>query len=172
MEGSQNNTVSEPNAGRKMFGMIWTIAAVIIVAAAGWYAFKNSDRINLPESGSSQSASEQAVEDPVLEAILNAEDGTLPPGIVREFTIIGQNYRFSPSEMRARKGETVRVIFKSSDMTHDWRIDELGLATKILPAGQQETLEFVAEQAGEFEYYCSVGDHKTKGMIGKLIVEE
>jgi plastocyanin len=29
----------------------------------------------------------------------------------------------------------------------------------------------VAEQVGEFEYYYSVGNHRPKGMVGRLVVE-
>ena len=32
-------------------------------------------------------------------------------------------------------------------------------------------VEFVASIAGTFEYYCSVGEHRAKGMKGNLIVE-
>jgi len=33
------------------------------------------------------------------------------------------------------------------------------------------SVEFVADQEGAFEYYCSVGNHRQQGMKGTLIVE-
>jgi len=30
---------------------------------------------------------------------------------------------------------------------------------------------FVADKAGEYEFYCSVGQHRANGMVGKLIVK-
>lgn len=68
----------------------------------------------------------------------------------------------------------------SEEGRHDWRIDEfgagtdrlLGINTAILQAGQQETVQFVADKTGTFEYYCSVGNHRQMGMRGNLIVEE
>jgi len=32
-------------------------------------------------------------------------------------------------------------------------------------------VEFTADTPGEFEYYCSVGQHRANGQVGKLIVE-
>ncbi|MEY4731380.1 MAG: hypothetical protein RL681_326, partial [Candidatus Parcubacteria bacterium] len=43
-------------------------------------------------------------------------------------------------------------------------------ATKVLTDGQSETIEFVANKAGTFEYYCSVGSHRQMGMKGTLTV--
>ncbi|MDO8658241.1 MAG: plastocyanin/azurin family copper-binding protein [Candidatus Levybacteria bacterium] len=43
-----------------------------------------------------------------------------------------------------------------------------------MPAGQTDTVEFTADTAGTFEYYCSVGNgyHKEQGMVGTLVIEE
>lgn len=90
---------------------------------------------------------------------------------VKSFTVTGANFQFSPAEMRVQQGDTVRVTFVNSAGVHDWKLDEFNAATQVLQAGQQETVEFVADQAGEFEYYCSVGNHRQMGMVGKLIVE-
>lgn len=94
-----------------------------------------------------------------------------PAGSVKEFTVTGENFRFSLGEMKVRKGDTVRVTFKSTAGFHDWTIDEFHAATKQLTAGGQETVSFVADRAGRFEYYCSVGTHRQMGMKGTLIVE-
>jgi len=94
------------------------------------------------------------------------------PGEIQEFTISGRPFLFSLKEIRVQKEDTVRVTFINEQGIHDWRVDEFGAATAILQQGQQETVEFVANQAGEFEYYCSIGDHRARGMVGKLIVEE
>lgn len=99
---------------------------------------------------------------------------------VREFLVTARNFSFSLSEMRVVKGNTVWVTLHSEEGRHDWRIDEfgagtdrlLGINTAILQAGQQETVQFVADKAGTFEYYCSIGNHREMGMRGNLIVEE
>ena len=93
-------------------------------------------------------------------------------GEVREFTVSGRPFRFSAQELRVRKGDTVRVTFLNEQGIHDWRIDGFQAATAVLQQGQQETIEFIADQTGEFEYYCSVANHRELGMKGALIVEE
>lgn len=100
-----------------------------------------------------------------------ASPSPTPKASVKEFTITGENFRFSLSEMKVRKGDTVRVTFKSTSGFHNWTIDEFHAATKQLTAGEQETVKFVADKAGVFEYYCSVGTHRQMGMKGTLIVE-
>ena len=55
---------------------------------------------------------------------------------------------------------------------HDWRLDEFNAATKVLKTGEEETIEFIANKTGQFEYYCSVGTHRQMGMKGTLTVTE
>jgi plastocyanin len=89
----------------------------------------------------------------------------------RTFTTSAENFSFSLKEMKAKQGDTVRVTLTSTEGMHDWKLDEFGVGTKVLAAGESETVEFVANKKGTFEYYCSVGAHRANGMVGKLIVE-
>ncbi len=90
---------------------------------------------------------------------------------VRKFTITGSNYKFSLPEIRVKKGETVEVTFTNEEAFHDWKIDEFNAGTAVIGAGKSETVTFVADKVGTFEYYCSVGNHRANGMKGNLIVE-
>ncbi|TSC82274.1 MAG: plastocyanin [Parcubacteria group bacterium Gr01-1014_20] len=90
---------------------------------------------------------------------------------VKEFTVEARSFKFSVSEMRVKSGDTVRVVFKNAEGFHDWKLDEFGVKTKQLQAGQEETVEFKVDKTGTFEYYCSVGQHRANGMKGRLIVE-
>ncbi len=90
---------------------------------------------------------------------------------VKEFTVAGNNFAFVPSTMRVKKGDTVRIVFKNTGGLHDWKIDEFNASTKKINSGEEDTIEFVADQTGSFEYYCSVGSHREMGMKGMLIVE-
>ena len=91
---------------------------------------------------------------------------------VKEFVVEGSNFKFSLSEMKVKKGETVRVVFKNVEGMHDWVVNEFDAKTSVINGGEEETIEFVADKAGTYEYYCSVGQHRKMGMVGKLIVEE
>lgn len=89
---------------------------------------------------------------------------------VKSFTVEGKNYSFSPATMTVKKGDRVRIIFNNTGGLHDWVLDEFNAKTKQLAAGASETIEFVADKAGTFEYYCSVGQHRAMGMKGTLTV--
>lgn len=75
------------------------------------------------------------------------------------------------SEIRVKKGDTVKIVFQNQVGMHDWRVDEFNAGTKVIQAGQQDTVQFVADRTGRFEYYCSVPNHRAQGMKGTLIVE-
>lgn len=88
------------------------------------------------------------------------------------FEVTGKNFSFSTSEIRVKKGDTVVINFESTDGFHDWVLDEFNARTSKVQPGTPTSVTFVAEEAGTFEYYCSVGNHRQQGMVGTLIVEE
>lgn len=91
---------------------------------------------------------------------------------VTEITVDGSEFKFEPSTIIVAEGSKVRLTFRNvGQMTHDWRLDEFSAATDILSPGGEQTIEFVADTAGEFEYYCSVNTHRQMGMVGTLVVE-
>ncbi|MFZ2149613.1 MAG: cupredoxin domain-containing protein [Minisyncoccia bacterium] len=90
---------------------------------------------------------------------------------VKEFVISGKNFSFSPSLITVQKGDKVKIVFENTAGFHDFVIDEYGLATKQAKAPATEILEFTADKAGSFEYYCSVGTHRDMGMKGTLVVQ-
>ncbi|OGI60232.1 hypothetical protein A2814_02785 [Candidatus Nomurabacteria bacterium RIFCSPHIGHO2_01_FULL_38_19] len=90
---------------------------------------------------------------------------------VKEFTVSAQNFSFSSSLITVKKGDKVKITFKNTQGFHDFKIDEYGVAAKQANAPTEEVLEFTADKAGSFEYYCSVGSHRALGMKGTLVVE-
>lgn len=92
-------------------------------------------------------------------------------GEVKEFTIEGKNFAFVPSSITVNKGDKVKITFKNTEGFHDFVVDEFGAATKQGQAPFNEVIEFTADKAGSFEYYCSVGSHRAMGMFGTLIVK-
>ena len=93
------------------------------------------------------------------------------PGI-KEIAVTNQGFDYIPKEIRVRKGDIVRLTYTNGGGFHDWVLDEFNAATKKLQAGKSETIEFIADRAGSFEFYCSVGDHRARGMWGNFIVVE
>jgi len=90
---------------------------------------------------------------------------------VKEFTVTGENFSFTPSLITVKKGDRVRIIFKNANGLHNLIIDEFNVATKTIQGGNQDTVEFTADKTGSFQYYCSVGTHRAMGMWGTLKVE-
>lgn len=90
---------------------------------------------------------------------------------VKEFTVNGDNFKFAPNNISVNKGDTVTIHFKNTGGFHDLKIDEFNVATKQIQSGAEETITFVADKAGTFEYYCSVGSNRSMGMKGTLTVK-
>jgi plastocyanin len=138
------------------------IAVVVLVLVfGGYYLFGSTNTAVAPEPA------------PVVEN--NDEGTTVAPSEeapqVRAFTVEGRMFSFTPNTMNVNVGDTVRVTFKNVEGKHDWVLDAYNVRTQIIAAGTEETIEFVADKAGTFEYYCSVGNHRAQGMKGTLTVE-
>lgn len=95
----------------------------------------------------------------------------VPDKLAKEFTVTGSNFAFAPNVLIVKKGETVKITLKNTDGFHDLKIDEFNVATKRIRGGESETITFVANKIGNFEYYCSVGEHRAMGMKGTLVVQ-
>jgi len=108
-----------------------------------------------------------------------AENAAKDTGAVKEFVIEsfteiidGKYYpKFSPNEITANKGDLVRIKITNTKGTHDFKIDEFGVYAET-PLDQEVTVEFVADNAGSFEYYCTKPGHRQNGQLGTLKVIE
>jgi len=91
-------------------------------------------------------------------------------GPVKEFTVDGTNFAFSPKTITVNKGDIVKITFRDDDGRHNLIVNGYNVATDVLSGGEQ-TIQFFADKTGQFEYYCSVGEHRDLGMTGTLIVQ-
>ncbi len=156
---------------------IYIVIIVLVLVLIGvWLVLDNSTKVEAP------TGDVFTVEEPVSVSNTMPEFGASPNVVekvvvdeekkfeVKEFTVSGQNFSFTPSSLTVKKGDKVRILFKSTQGFHDFVIDEYGVATKQLKSPGEEVLEFIADKSGTFEYYCSVGEHRALGMVGKLVV--
>jgi len=144
----------------------------VLAGLGAWFLLSgNSSPQSSPEqqSAATQNPAPAAVTAPSQETASSSPSAAVPSE--KTLTVTGQNFSFTPSEIRVSKGDKVKIIFKNADGTHDLRIDEFNAATKRIRTGEEDTIEFVADKTGTFEYYCSVGSHRAMGMKGNLIVE-
>jgi plastocyanin len=99
----------------------------------------------------------------------------LADALVRNFDITASNFKFTTlanSDITVKKGATVTINLAVANGSHDLVIDEFNARTEQMSAGSSGDVTFVADKVGTFEYYCSVGNHRGMGMVGKLIVVE
>lgn len=145
---------------------IIAIAAIVIVAVVGVVLYLQTQNRNevtvIPEQN-------QMTETPPS---VSDDTSMMEDENIQDFELTATNFGFSQKEMRVKVGDTVRVTLTAESGMHDWVIDEFNARTQVLSDGEAESVVFVADQVGEFEYYCSVPNHREMGMVGKLIVEE
>lgn len=137
-----------------MKGIVIGIIVVLIVLAGGWYLMSGTKGTGGVISGNTVALTEN----------------------VKTFVVEGKNLKFyidgvENPDIVVNEGDRVRIELLVSDMMHDWKVDELNAATKVVGTGKTTSVEFVADKKGTFEYYCSVGQHRTNGMKGKIIVQ-
>ncbi len=87
-------------------------------------------------------------------------------------TMSGGSFYFNPNVINAKKGDTVTINFSNDGGMHNFTIDEFNAHTKTVKTGETDSVSFVVDKAGSFEYYCSVGQHRAMGQKGMLVVEE
>ena len=167
----------------------WSIIAAIIIIGGAWYVFsmdkgtEGAADMTVPAGTTGGDASSSQPSDTATAP--TGTTGGIPAGTgigvgvgvgatvpaVKEFVVEGSNFAFAPKELRVAEGTKVRIVFKNTGGTHDLVLDAFNVRTKILQGGASETIEFVANKKGTFEYYCSIGTHRQMGMRGNLIVE-
>ncbi|MAZ56754.1 hypothetical protein CL653_03110 [bacterium] len=96
-------------------------------------------------------------------------DGELTPTV--EVSLDGFNFGYSQPTIEVNEGDVVKVTLTSTDGFHDWVVDEFSATTAKVQTGETSSVTFVADKAGTYEYYCSVGQHRQNGMVGTLVVK-
>jgi plastocyanin len=142
---------------------------ILLAGGAIFFAKKPATPVPVNEPAVTENQAEDIVAEETKESATVQNEAIEPS--VKEFTVTGSSFMYNPAAITVNHGDSVKITFKNSGGMHDWKIDELGLSTKKIKTGEEEVLEFVADKAGTFEYYCSVGDHRAKGMKGTLVVK-
>jgi heme/copper-type cytochrome/quinol oxidase subunit 2 len=136
--------------------LLFPILVVVVVIGAGLFMSK-SKQTEAPTDTNTQIA-------PVTES-------------VKEFTMTAyydpalKKPIFSLPEMSVKKGDKVKIKVTNTLGMHDFLIDEFKVAEE-LPLNQEVVIEFTADKAGDFVYYCSKPGHRQNGQWGTLKVTE
>lgn len=89
----------------------------------------------------------------------------------KEFTIHDSNFKFEPSVITVNQGDTVRLTEEVDQGFHNIVVEGYDVKTVPRSSPKTQTVEFVADKAGTFPFYCGVSGHRSLGMEGKLIVK-
>ena len=88
-----------------------------------------------------------------------------------KITVKGTESAFSPSAITVSEGKMVRIIFKNAGtFPHNLTIADLGVGTKIIEPGQEDSITFTPTKTGQFSFICTLPGHADKGMRGTLTV--
>ncbi len=104
--------------------------------------------------------------------------------------------RFEPSEMRLRRGQSVRLMMENmGDSVHDFTVDEMPMMGGGTQGGPHDmgdgmnmdtsqyamhmavqphrdgVMEFTPTESGSYTYYCTTNGHREAGMEGTIVVE-
>lgn len=89
----------------------------------------------------------------------------------RTIAIAAKRFEFSPSTITLKKGETVRLVVTSEDVTHGLFLRTLKVDLD-LPAGEAQSVTVTPQEAGTFtaicHHFCGSGHG---GMKLKVVVE-
>lgn len=170
---SQENQQSSETPAQKQFNpmLLGGIFVAVIIVVAG-FLFTRQQGTSVQPTGETQN------ETTAGQAIIGGEEvdeqvveETGEEAGVQIVEVEGGAFYVKPNEIRVKQGDTVRIVFTNAGGTHNFSIDEFNVKTKTLQTGETEEVEFVANQTGEFEFYCGVANHRAQGMKGTLIVE-
>lgn len=141
------------------------LVVVLVTAAGGYYYYINSQK---------QEAITERQPSPTPEAM--TEDKTATNGgdaeETQEVQVNATEFKLDPAKITVKAGEQAKLTLTNTGKTsHNWVVEGTSIKTKLLSAGESETIDFTIDKPGEYPFYCSVPGHRAQGMEGTLIVE-
>lgn len=91
---------------------------------------------------------------------------------IKVIELVATDYKFTPDTIRLSEGEEVKVVLKNQGThPHNWVVSDLDISTKTINPGREDSVIIKAEKAGEYTFFCSVGNHRQLGMEGELFIQ-
>jgi cytochrome c oxidase subunit 2 len=119
------------------------------------------------EEDADESDDEETAEDTTEDS---AEADTV--ATTQTFDIVASQFEFTPGTITVQKGDTVVLNLSSEDVPHGFSLAQFDISETLTP-GKTKTVEFVADTAGTFSFFCSIVCGSGHGsMTGQLVVEE
>lgn len=148
------------------------ILALLLISMVAIFAgcAANQTADNLPGLDDMPMQEEDSSHDDMMTSDSNDESVGLSDD-VREIRVEGFNFGYGPDRIEVAAGERVRLVFDNMQGTHDFVVEGTDIRTPVIQSGQTSVVEFQIDEAGEYNFYCSVGSHRAAGMEGVLVVQ-
>src|SRR5688572_10382604 len=140
------------------------IPAVLILLFISAYLYMQA---NTPKQQTA--ISDQPTNNPAGIGETTITPATTEESNVQVIKIEAGSYYYKPNIIRVKKDQKIRLEMTSVDMLHDLVIEDLNLQIPLTPNGKTNNVEFTPTKVGEFEFYCSVSNHRQEGQVGTLI---
>ena len=106
-----------------------------------------------------------------------------------EITVLSFEWGFEPEAIVLQQGQEIRLTLNNEGkILHNFKVDDLKVdvieeissggfsgddGELFVGAGSDDVglLRFVPLEAGEYEFYCTIGSHRQLGMEGRLTVQ-
>lgn len=148
---------------------LFAILALLLVAGCGQQTVTESVSPTASPVPSGQPAAAPVPEPSVTPPLPAVQQ----PAPVKEFNVEAKKFKFDPSTITVKQGDTVKlhVSVPADDTAHGLAIKEFDVNANLEP-GKTTTVEFTADKAGTFPFFCAVycGEGHSN-MRGKLVVE-
>ncbi|MGY1711420.1 cupredoxin domain-containing protein [Geodermatophilus sp. SYSU D00758] len=103
---------------------------------------------------------------PTTETPGTTTEAPAPAPAAETVSVTADEFSYALSEDSYSPGTYTFEVTNSGNMPHDFVVERDGAdvaATPVLRPGESATLE-VALEAGDYAFYCSVGNHRAQGM--------
>ncbi len=169
---------------KKQFGLLAGTVAALMLMGAGCNS-STPNNLNAQEKGEEKNTTAEQNQNlgtnatiakpPVAKTVVPtpapAPVSTPAKETIKEFTITAKDWQFAPNNITVKKGDKVRLTITSTDVTHSFMLKDYNLNVMLEP-GQTQTVEFVADKAGTFNFRCGVPcGEGHRDMTGTLTVE-
>jgi plastocyanin len=151
----------------------WLIPfGALLLLGAGCALSRSENNAPIVESPLAQEtvSADQVPSAPIVQAqAASAITAEATPVVPRVISMKVGDFFFDPSSISAKPGEQLTIVFSGMSGHHVFTMDELQISEPIVDGG---SIAITAPQTkGRYTYYCSVGPHRTLGMVGTLVVE-
>ena len=140
------------------------IIIVIAIVLAGWWIIRST--VVVPGTTGVAPSTESVA---TTTADVPEQSSEIQPETI---TISGSEFKYEPAAISAKVGQSVTVTYTNTGKyPHNFVVDELGIKSQTIKPGETETFTFIPSKAGTFAFYCSLPNHREKGMVGTLSVQ-